>query len=653
MKFILLLSLLSLQCCLRLGKCESILIIALPQCDTEVSASWERGEEILPGALAAVKEARNGSLPFNLTLIVATSGPVTRYDLPYSGNMLEVIANLTWQKRTSDIIGLTGFLHPNIPAVFSRFPLSTISLVHFNRAQHNPNVHYLTASMSILTDSILAFVKEIHTKKVGIITEMKETYYLEVSHQLITKASIPLNIQIVDKHCKSLSDIANRLYESNAHVILLSVGPSTAVPLVCEAYKRGLVWPKYAWILHSYRLEDLLQTFDSKAGCTLQKSLEGIFSFQLTNEYNRSKSARDNNYNNPYADLLYASVRALYSSVDDASFVHFSQESSPLQFNPENSKIYIYHNMNGKANFIGTYEGTSHILINVSEIMFTDYDLPVVNTISLPHYLIPLPILCFLSNTTFLILYITFRREPSVKSTSVSLSMLIFTGCYLLVGNSASHILHEIYRLDLCMLLVWLSGAGLSLPLILATLLVKMLRVYHIFTTFKILKQSTKCKDYALLVYTTLILSPHIILLILRTAINPSHRIDNFIEHPGFKELNQTCDSDYAHIWYMLTLAYIFLLSSAVIIVAIKSRKIRHTHFKDTKKVNLLIFLLLLIGPGTFIYWYAFYYISFSSSVIILNVGHMLIAFACQITLLAPKVWPSVQKKILILTVQL
>ena len=123
MKFILLLSLLSLQCYLRSGKCGSIITIVLPQSDTEVSASWERGEEILPGALTAIEEARNSSLSFNLTLVVATSGPVTRYDLPYSGNVLEVIANLTWQKRVSDIIGIAGILHPNVLAVFNRFQL--------------------------------------------------------------------------------------------------------------------------------------------------------------------------------------------------------------------------------------------------------------------------------------------------------------------------------------------------------------------------------------------------------------------------------------------------------------------------------------------------------------------------------------------------
>lgn len=65
MKFILLLCLLSLQCRLRFIRSESILITALPQGDTEVSASWERWEVIPPGALAAIKEAKNNSVLFN------------------------------------------------------------------------------------------------------------------------------------------------------------------------------------------------------------------------------------------------------------------------------------------------------------------------------------------------------------------------------------------------------------------------------------------------------------------------------------------------------------------------------------------------------------------------------------------------------------
>ena len=54
MKF---LSLLSSQSSLSLGKNESILIIALPQVIL-VSASWEKGEEIVPGAKQAIEEAK-------------------------------------------------------------------------------------------------------------------------------------------------------------------------------------------------------------------------------------------------------------------------------------------------------------------------------------------------------------------------------------------------------------------------------------------------------------------------------------------------------------------------------------------------------------------------------------------------------------------
>ena len=229
--------------------------------------------------------------------------------------------------------------------------------------------------------------------------------------------------------------------------------------------------------------------------------------------------------------------------------------------------------------------------------------------------------------------------------------MLVFTGCYLVVGYTLCLILYNydlyIYGLDLCMPLVWLSFSGLSLPLILATLLVKMLRVYHIFMTVEILKQSAKCKDYTLLVYIALVLLPQIILLTLRTAINPSRRVESVIEHHGVIEIGNSCDSDYSHIWYGLSIAYLFLLFVAILAVAVKSRKIRDVHFKDTKKVNLLIFLLTITGTYTFSYWYTFYYISINYSFNALYIGHMLGAFLCQITLFLPKVWPSVQKKII------
>ena len=246
-----------LQCYLivKLANSELILIIVLPQSvDTEVSASWERGEEILPGALKAIDEAKNDPSSLNLTLMETNSGPVTRYDFLYSESVLEVIANLTWQNRVSDIIGVVGIIHPNDLAVLNRLSMPIISLVHFNEPPLDLNTLYVTASISTLTDSILAFLMEIHPRKIGIITELKRPY-LEVSNDFSTKCNdTPLHYEVINEyHTKaSILDTVEGIFVSNAHVILLSISPSTAVQVLCEAYKRGMMWPKYAWILHSY-----------------------------------------------------------------------------------------------------------------------------------------------------------------------------------------------------------------------------------------------------------------------------------------------------------------------------------------------------------------------------------------------------------------
>ena len=212
---------------------------------------------------------------------------------------------------------------------------------------------------------------------------------------------------------------------------------------------------------------------------------------------------------NPYAELLCNSVRTLISLMDKKSAIHFNQVSLPIH---HSFKVYIYHYMNNSASLTGIYDGNSHTLTNVSEITFTDYGLPIVyQPAELVPYLFPLPILCTLFNTILLVLYLVFRNEPSVKSTSVSLSILIFAGCYLLIAYTIVLIVHELNWLDLCMARIWLCGVGLSLPLILATILVKMLRVYRIFTLLS--RYLSKVCTYQICHVTILIISSNVVLL--------------------------------------------------------------------------------------------------------------------------------------------
>lgn len=314
---------------------------------------------------------------------------------------------------------------------------------------------------------------------------------------------------------------------------------------------------------------------------------------------------------------------------------------------PTSKHIYIYQIQNCTSSHTGVYNSHSRMFENFTIDTFVKTNLPVLRV--LPSlYFLSLPALCFVLNTVLLVLFIYFRNEPSVKSTSVCLSLLIFTDYYLLIAYTVILIADIPPMIDVCVVLVWLSGLGISLPLILTTLLVKMLRVYRIFSHIEGLNQ--KFIHLNVPTFCILLSFYHLTLqyIFFWTLIDPHYSDDTCVEHPGFIVIEERCISEYTFLWFLLLLIYYRLLSMAVVIVAIKSRKIQLAQFKDTKKVNFLIFSILFIGGSAFAYSNIFasnrryYFIP----AYVLYFGHIVIAFLCPITLFVLKIWPPLAAKI-------
>ena len=642
---------------------ESILIIALPQTVNSELLTWERGQEILPGALAAAADVINndsGILP--LKLVMADSGPVTRYNHPYSGNVLEVIAKLTWQNKSVDIIGIAGILHPDVLRALHKFRLPVISLIQLSRIPDSTCVNYATSSISVITDSVLAFVAAINQSRIGLVTELHNSYFFNIANDLYAKTkadahiSIELYVQIGGKFL--ISHIINNIVDTNVRVILLSVPPSVSMQILHEAYKKHLVWPSYTWILYSFQLDGFHQSITDSS---IQNIFDGIilillfpnkpllftqtepcWTHQNNTEWHTQTSQDLNSFAYLLQDAVYTLILRAYNK-----YYNVSDECSNL--------IYFYQLKNGTLNPVCTYNGRSRALSSISQnFSGSKLVLPIVSRDSpFSYYTMVPPSLCIVTNTIILILYLCFRNKPSVKSTSVSLSLLMFLGCYLLAIYAIVLIIDESYNveplwLDCCMILIWLSGIGLSLPLILSTLLVKMLQVYHIITLNRILKRKVYTSSCAHFVYTLLVMLPNILILLLWTIIDTRRDNIQYVEHPGYIAAKSECKSNNREVWLLLMLAYNIMLSLTVVIVAVKSRKIRLKQFKDTKKVNLLIFLILVIGISTFSYWLIFALANtyFEVSIYILYTGHIVISFLCQIILFVPKVWPPVHEKI-------
>ena len=77
-------------------------------------------------------------------------------------------------------------------------------------------------------------------------------------------------------------------------------------------------WPNYAWILHSYHLEDLLKLANPGEVCGKSSMLDAIFTFQLAQEL---KSDTNNMQKpNPFGVLLQDANWALAFAASNKSY---------------------------------------------------------------------------------------------------------------------------------------------------------------------------------------------------------------------------------------------------------------------------------------------------------------------------------------------
>ena len=188
------------------------------------------------------------------------------------------------------------------------------------------------------------------------------------------------------------------------------------------------------------------------------------------------------------------------------------------------------------------------------------------------------------------VVYVCFHKEPEIKATSVTVSLCMFLGCYLLLlflpvlliqSQPVSHLPYpEVFT---CTLLTWLSLLGLPLTLILATLLVKMLRVYLIFCTPHSYKRKLFSNPF-LFLYIVLLTSPSFFFLLLWSATDTF--INTVLEvHEKSRLLQfERCLSSNTLIWFGLQLVYIIILSVALVILAFKSSRYVSRTSKTPKK---------------------------------------------------------------------
>ena len=667
------------------------------------TSSWERGFEMLPGAQVAIEHINQDRniIPDNeLELEIVDSRDQTL--------LIDLVMNIFYQDLNP--IGIIGLFNSHLLSrlVANKHLLvvdSSPSIRHgLSPADKSKSYcFHMLQPADVFADAFLRLSLQFGWKRIAVVTDFTDSYHLGIAEVLHNRATASNEYSIIPlvqlSEGRSLTSVFSKLTTYHSNIIFLSMGVSEVIRVLCAAKRRMLTWPDFAWIIPSVTYAELVGA-EHITTCNIHEALEGVIllNHRLTtdkgilveeytyNDYLKNYQEWLDNVSatrnislspNAFANLLHDSVwvyaLALRSQVSIASNLTsfqladsirntmFSGASGHVQFNANSGRLTgvdiaqvrdgatvhegFYHPVWKNITFTGNMQNGP--LPSSKRVIITDRASPLYTS-----FLSMCLALCVVFVTFILVLYIYYHKEPEIKSTSSTLSLLMFLGCYiilfylLLAAIYTQSLVSSTSPFNICMALAWLNISGVSVPLILATLLVKMLRVYHIFTLYG--KIGKMCSDTALLTYVLLLMSPCTLVLIFWSAVDPYTAETVIKERPGYTEVEQRCFSKHLLIWIGLLIVNLKALVVAILVVAVKTRKIRQTHFKDTKKVNAFLFIFLLLVFLTVSYWMILRSIGVKKGYtdIILHVSHIIIVLCCQGFLFVPKVIPPLRRSI-------
>ena len=665
--------------------------------DNAWTPRWDMGLELLPAAQLAVDRINQDPtiLPgYNLEL---TELNTETCDHGYPSDALFHFVNEITQEK-QHLVGVVGSfcttLAKTVALIAERSGANLLQIMAspsptlHDRVRY-PHLFHIIPSSAVYAEAVCSLIEQFGWTRVGVVSDdSMENSYPALGNMLGGNlAFYPF---------RGAPSILKTLQGCGERIVILSVGLEQAAEVLCLAYQQSLHWPqlKYTWIVYEHQVEDFFHATSTCDNDTMRSSLEGVFlvQYQLNkNNSNKVMVSRQTyrKYYNDYLERLSQVASQYNTSLNPnpySSALHDSVWATAIALNISLRKNNIIETVD--INEIGSNElanvsftgalgdvnfdknGESEVAVNIFQIrnettelyavisdrqcietakgMSPDDGLPRIYNLqstAITALLLTIEAVLIILATAMLILFLYYRNAPEIKATSPYLSFTMFLGCYFLFANgvieaTSPYVIHD--GAFFCNAPAWCLSLGLHL--IFAPLIMKMLRVYRIFTYFG--KLGKLWSDGVLFAGVLAIVWANIIFLTVLQMIGgfKGMNIEMLVTPEGsfpYYEVVQACIPPNT-ITIILFESEALFFNIAVVVLAILTRKIRRQHFKDTKKVNIFIYLDIFL-----------FYTLLPLSVIITNheiqvylrfLASNSTAILCQMFLFPPKVLPPLRR---------
>ena len=620
--------------------------------DSAWTPRWNRGLELLPAAQLAVDRINQDPtiLPgYNLELTELNAGTC---DHGYPSDVLFQFVNEITQKEQHPVAVVGSFCTKLAEAValiaersgtYLLQVLESPSPVLHDRVRY-PHLFHIIPSSAFYAEAVCSLIEQFGWTRVGVVSDNS----MEHSYPALGNM---LGGNLAFYPFRGAPSLLRTLQGCGERIVILSVGLKQAAEILCLAYNQSLRWPqlKHTWIVYQHQVEDFFQATSTCDNDTMRSALEGVFLIQYQLNINDSNkvivsgqtyteyygdyierlshfaaeyntSLNPNSYSNALHDSVWATAIALNTSLqtmegnigttekmesanNELSYVSFTGALGDVSFdNNGESKVAvnIFQIRNGTARL---YTVIGDRRCNKTAIgRSPDDEIPRIYNLqsaAITAVLFTVEAVLIILTTVILILFLYYRNAPEIKATSPYLSLTMFLGCYSLlasgmIGAISPSVIHD--GVFFCNAPEWCLSLGVHL--IVASLIMKMLRVYRIFTYFG--KLGKRWSDGVLFAGVLAIVGVNITFLTLWIEFGGSNGINHkrlLTPEDSFHyyEIIQDCTPP-SIIASALYDGELLLLNSVVVLLAILTRNIQRQYFKDTKKVNIFIYLDILIS---------------------------------------------------------
>ena len=629
-----------------------MLNLKIRQEDSAWTPRWNRGLELLPAAQVAIDRINQDPtiLPgYNLEL---TELNTETCDHGYPSKALFQFVNEITQEK-QHLVGVVGsfctILAKTVALIAERREtnflqiMATPSPALHDRVRY-PHLFHIIPSSAVYAEAVCSLIEQFGWTRVGVVSDnsMEHPYPALVNMLGGNLAFYPF---------RDAPSLLRTLQGCGERIVILSVGLEQAAEVLCLAYNQSLRWPqlKHTWIVYEHQVEDFFHATSTCDNDSMRSALEGVFliQYQLSindsnkvivsgqryteyyDDYLQFLSHFAANYNtslnaNPYSNALHDSVWAtaialnislqtmevgtkdkigfLETAINELSNVLFTGALGNVDFNNNSESkvaVNIFQIRNRTAEL---YTVISDRQCNETAIGRSPPDkVPRIYNLqsaAITAILLTIEAVLIIFTTVILILFLYYRNAPEIKATSPYLSLTMFLGCYFLFAGATIKVLStSVIRNGyfFCIAPEWCLSLGIYL--IFAPLIMRMLRVYRIFTFFG--KLGKRWSDGVLFAGILVIMGTNIIFLTLWIVLEGIKVINiEMLVTPEdsfpYYEVSQTCILP--NIIYFIYLIEVATLYTIIVLLAILTRKIRRQHFKDTKKVNIFIYLNALIS---------------------------------------------------------